>query len=120
MKVFGDFVLVFGMIGILVGLVQMFVNMDDFVVIGFFMVVVFFIMFYGVLIFNIICLLFVDKLDVKFDVDEFNQILIIDGVCQICEFKSLVLIKEMFVVYLFEKVCVELVDVVQVEMKVGL
>ena len=51
-----------------------------------------------------------DKLDAKFDVDDLNQTLIIDGVCQIRESKSPALIKEMLIAYLPDKLRAELAD----------
>lgn len=58
----GRFVLVYGMIGILMGLIMMFLNMLDFFLIGVGMVVVLIIIFYGVIILNMFFLFFVEKL----------------------------------------------------------
>ncbi|MTI45013.1 chemotaxis protein MotA [Roseibium hamelinense] len=102
-KALGDSAPAFGMIGTLVGLVQMLANMDDPAAIGPSMAVALLTTLYGALISNIICLPLVDKLDAKFEVDELNQTLIIDGVMQIRESKSPALIKEMLVAYLPEK-----------------
>lgn len=102
-KALGDSAPAFGMIGTLVGLVQMLANMDDPAAIGPSMAVALLTTLYGALISNILCLPLVDKLDAKFDVDELNQTLIIDGVLQIRESKSPALIKEMLVAYLPEK-----------------
>ncbi len=99
-KALGDSTPAFGMIGTLVGLVQMLANMDgslhhppfhgggpaD-----------------GALISNAVCLPLVDKLDSKFDVEELNQTLVIDGVMQIRESKSPAIIREMLIAYLPEK-----------------
>ncbi|PVB62510.1 MotA/TolQ/ExbB proton channel family protein [Labrenzia sp. 011] len=109
-KALGDSAPAFGMIGTLVGLVQMLANMDDPAAIGPSMAIALLTTLYGALISNIICLPLVDKLDAKFDVDELNQTLIIDGVCQIRESKSPALIKEMLVAYLPEKIRAELVE----------
>jgi len=110
MKALGDSAPAFGMIGTLVGLVQMLANMDDPAAIGPSMAVALLTTLYGALVSNIICLPLVDKLDAKFDTDDLNQTLIIDGVCQIRESKSPALIKEMLVAYLPEKARAELVD----------
>ena len=104
MKALGDSAPAFGMIGTLVGLVQMLANMDDPSAIGPSMAVALLTTLYGALISNVICLPLVDKLDAKFDVEEINQTLIIDGVLQIRESKSPALIKEMLIAYLPEKI----------------
>ncbi|MCX2725312.1 motility protein A [Roseibium salinum] len=109
-KALGDSAPAFGMIGTLVGLVQMLANMDDPAAIGPSMAVALLTTLYGALLANIVCLPLVDKLDAKFDVDELNQTLIIDGVCQIRESKSPALIKEMLVAYLPEKARSEMVE----------
>lgn len=109
-KALGDSAPAFGMIGTLVGLVQMLANMDDPAAIGPSMAVALLTTLYGALISNIICLPLVDKLDAKFDVDDLNQTLIIDGVCQIRESKSPALIKEMLIAYLPDKLRAELAD----------
>ncbi|POF31027.1 motility protein A [Roseibium marinum] len=109
-KALGDSAPAFGMIGTLVGLVQMLANMDDPAAIGPSMAIALLTTLYGALISNIICLPLVDKLDAKFDTDELNQTLIIDGVCQIRESKSPALIKEMLVAYLPEKIRAEMVE----------
>lgn len=71
-KGMGDVVFVMGMIGILIGLVVMFLNMDDFKVIGFVMVVVLLIMLYGVFFVNVVCLLIVFKLVVRVGEEKLN------------------------------------------------
>ncbi|MBO6757941.1 MAG: MotA/TolQ/ExbB proton channel family protein [Roseibium sp.] len=109
-KALGDSAPAFGMIGTLVGLVQMLANMDDPSAIGPSMAVALLTTLYGALISNIICLPVVDKLDAKFDVDELNQTLIIDGVMQIRESKSPALIKEMLIAYLPEKIRADMLE----------
>lgn len=109
-KALGDSAPAFGMIGTLVGLVQMLANMDDPAAIGPSMAIALLTTLYGALISNIICLPLVDKLDAKFEVDELNQTLIIDGVLQIRESKSPALIKEMLVAYLPEKIRADLLE----------
>jgi chemotaxis protein MotA len=109
-KALGDSAPAFGMIGTLVGLVQMLANMDDPAAIGPSMAIALLTTLYGALVSNIICLPLVDKLDAKFDVDDLSQTLIIDGVCQIRESKSPALIKEMLIAYLPEKARADLAD----------
>ncbi|MTI00104.1 motility protein A [Roseibium sp. RKSG952] len=101
-KALGDSAPAFGMIGTLIGLVQMLANMDDPAAIGPSMAVALLTTLYGALLANVVFLPLVDKLDAKFDADELNQTLIIDGVMQIRESKSPALIKEMLVAYLPE------------------
>lgn len=102
-KALGDSAPAFGMIGTLVGLVQMLANMDDPSTIGPSMAVALLTTLYGALISNAVCLPLVDKLDSKFDIEELNQTLVIDGVMQIRESKSPAIIREMLIAYLPEK-----------------
>ena len=92
------------MIGTLVGLVQMLATMDDPSTIGPSMAIALLTTLYGALISNVICLPIVDKLDSKFDTEEVNQTLVIDGVLQIRQNKSPALIRDMLIAYLPEKV----------------
>jgi chemotaxis protein MotA len=101
-KALGDSAPAFGMIGTLVGLVQMLATMDDPSTIGPSMAIALLTTLYGALIANVICLPIHDKLDAKFKVEELNQSLVIDGVLQIRENKSSSLIKEMLIAYLPE------------------
>nr|WP_319387909.1 MotA/TolQ/ExbB proton channel family protein [uncultured Cohaesibacter sp.] len=109
-KQLGDAAPAFGMIGTLVGLVQMLAAMDDPSAIGPAMAVALLTTLYGSLISNIICIPIVDKLDSKLDGEDLNQTLIIDGIMQIRENKSPNLIREMLLAYLPEKVRNELQD----------
>ncbi|ALV27210.1 motility protein A [Pannonibacter sp. Q-1] len=109
-KALGDSAPAFGMIGTLVGLVQMLANMDDPSAIGPSMAIALLTTLYGALISNCFCLPMVDKLDAKFDVEEVNQTLIIDGILQIRESKSPALIREMLIAYLPESARAGLVD----------
>ena len=102
-KQLGDAAPAFGMIGTLVGLVQMLAAMDDPSAIGPAMAVALLTTLYGALISNVICIPIVDKLDSKLDGEDLNQTLIIDGVMQIRENKSPSLIREMLIAYLPEK-----------------
>ncbi|SON57622.1 Chemotaxis protein PomA [Hartmannibacter diazotrophicus] len=102
-KAMGDSAPAFGMIGTLVGLVQMLQAMDDPSKIGPAMAVALLTTLYGALIANVICLPVHEKLNAKVDVEEINQTLIIDGVVQIRNSKSPNLIREMLLAYLPEK-----------------
>jgi chemotaxis protein MotA len=101
-KSLGDAAPAFGMIGTLVGLVQMLGNMDDPSAIGPAMAVALLTTLYGAVIANLVCLPIADKLAAKLDVEEVNQTLIIDGIMSIRDGKSPSLIREMLVAYLPE------------------
>ncbi len=101
-KSLGDSAPAFGMIGTLVGLVQMLGNMDDPSAIGPAMAVALLTTLYGAVIANLVCLPVSDKLTAKLDVEEINQTLIIDGIMSIRDGKSPNLIREMLVAYLPE------------------
>jgi len=102
-KALGDSAPAFGMIGTLVGLVQMLATMDDPSTIGPSMAIALLTTLYGALLANLVCLPIQEKLLAKANVEEVNQTLIIDGVMQIRESKSPALIREMLVAYLPEK-----------------
>lgn len=101
-KQLGDAAPAFGMIGTLVGLVQMLASMDDPSAIGPAMAIALLTTLYGALVSNVICIPITDKLDAKLDGEDLNQTLIIDGVMQIRENKSPNLIREMLIAYLPE------------------
>jgi Flagellar motor component len=102
-KAMGDSAPAFGMIGTLVGLVQMLQQMDDPSKIGPAMAVALLTTLYGALIANVICLPVFEKLNAKLGVEEVNQTLIIDGIVQIRNSKSPNLIREMLISYLPDK-----------------
>lgn len=102
-KAMGDSAPAFGMIGTLVGLVQMLSTMDDPSTIGPSMAIALLTTLYGALIANMACLPISEKLDAKFKVMSLNTTLAIDGIMQIRENKSPDIIKEMLVAYLPEK-----------------
>lgn len=102
-KAMGDSAPAFGMIGTLVGLVQMLSTMDDPSTIGPSMAVALLTTLYGAIVANMVCLPIADKLDAKFKIEEINLTLSIDGVGQIRENKSPDVIKELLVSYLPEK-----------------
>jgi len=102
-KSMGDAAPAFGMIGTLVGLVQLLSKMDDPSTIGPAMAVALLTTLYGAVLANVLCLPLADKLDSKFKVEQVNLTLAIDGIMQIRDNKSPDLIKEMLVAYLPEK-----------------
>ena len=102
-KALGDAAPAFGMIGTLVGLVQMLATMDDPSTIGPSMAIALLTTMYGAVLSNLICLPMSDKMEAKFKVDEQKSALIIDGVLQLRANKSPAVIKEMLVAYLPEK-----------------
>lgn len=101
-KSLGDAAPAFGMIGTLVGLVQMLANMDDPSSIGPSMAIALLTTLYGAVISNLVCLPIADKLTAKLGYEEINQTLVIDGVMSVREGKSPALIREMLMAYLPE------------------
>ncbi len=101
-KSLGDAAPAFGMIGTLVGLVQMLGNMDDPSAIGPAMAVALLTTLYGAVVANLVCLPVADKLTAKLGFEEINQTLIIDGIMSVRDGKSPALIREMLVAYLPE------------------
>lgn len=101
-KSLGDATPAFGMIGTLVGLVQMLANMDDPSKIGPAMAIALLTTLYGAVLANLVCLPVSDKLTSKLGFEEINQTLVIDGILAVREGKSPALIREMLVAYLPE------------------
>src|SRR6516164_7168485 len=99
----GDCAPAFGMIGTLIGMVQMFANMTDPSKLGPFMAVALLATFYGAALANLLCLPIADKLHLKLVDEEVNRTLIIDGVLMIRDAKSPALVREMLLAYLPEK-----------------
>ncbi len=99
----GDCAPAFGMVGTLIGMVQMFANMTDPSKLGPYMAVALLATFYGAALANIICLPLADKLHLKLVDEEINRTLIIDGVLMIRDSKSPTLVREMLLAYLPEK-----------------
>src|SRR5437763_3256753 len=99
----GDCAPPFGMIGTLVGMVQMFANMTDPSKLGPFMATALLATLYGAVVANVVCLPLADKLHLKLAEEEINRTLIIDGVLMIREAKSPTLVREMLLAYLPEK-----------------
>jgi len=102
-KMLGDAGPAFGMIGTIVGLVQMLSNMDDPAAIGPAMAVALLTTLYGALLANLIALPLADKLSNKIAIEELKQSLVIDGVMQLRENKSPALIREMLETYMTAK-----------------
>src|SRR5450432_2487352 len=99
----GDCAPAFGMIGTLIGMVQMFANMTDPSKLGPFMAGALLATFYGAALANMFCLPLADKLHLKLVDEEINRTLIIDGILMIREAKSPTLVREMLLAYLPEK-----------------
>jgi chemotaxis protein MotA len=101
-RAIGDCAPAFGMIGTLIGMVQMFSNMSDPSKLGPFMAVALLATLYGALVANLFCLPIADKLHVKLVDEEVNRTLIIDGILMIRDSKSPTLVREMLLAYLPE------------------
>src|ERR1700737_4141631 len=102
-RAIGDCAPAFGMIGTLVGLVQMFANMTDPSKLGPFMAPALLATLYGAVVANLVCLPIADKLHGKLLDEETNRTLIIDGILMIRDSKSPALVREMLLAYLPEK-----------------
>src|SRR6266478_3454916 len=102
-RAIGDCAPAFGMIGTLIGMVQMFANMTDPSKLGPLMAVALLDTFYGAALANLLCLPIADKLHLKLVDEEINRTLIIDGVLMIRDSKSPTLVREMLLAYLPEK-----------------
>jgi chemotaxis protein MotA len=102
-RAIGDCAPAFGMIGTLLGMVQMFANMTDPSKLGPFMATALLATLYGAVVANLWCLPLADKLHLKLAEEEINRTLIIDGVLMIREAKSPTLVREMLLAYLPEK-----------------
>jgi len=102
-RAIGDCAPAFGMIGTLVGMVQMFANMTDPSKLGPFMATALLATLYGALVANLFCLPIADKLHTKLLDEETNRTLIIDGILMIRDSKSPALVREMLLAYLPEK-----------------
>jgi chemotaxis protein MotA len=99
----GDCAPAFGMVGTLIGMVQMFANMSDPSTLGPYMAIALLATLYGAIVQNFIGLPIADKLHLKFAEEDLNQTLIIDGILQIRDAKSPALVREMLQAYLPEK-----------------
>lgn len=106
----GDCAPAFGMIGTLIGMVQMFAEMSDPSKLGTFMAIALLATLYGAVMANFFFLPIADKITIKFNHDELNQTLVIDGVLQLRAAKSPAVIKEMLLAYLPEKHRADLIE----------
>lgn len=106
----GDCAPAFGMIGTLIGMVQMFAEMSDPSKLGVFMAIALLATLYGAVVSNFFFLPIADKLAIKFAHEELNQTLVIDGVLQLRASKSPAVITEMLLAYLPEKHRAELAE----------
>ncbi len=102
-RAIGDCAPAFGMIGTLLGMVQMFANMTDPSKLGPFMATALLATLYGAVVANMWCLPIADKLHLKLEDEEINRTLIIDGILMIRDSKSPTLVREMLLAYLPEK-----------------
>ena len=102
-RAIGDCAPAFGMVGTLIGMVQMFANMTDPSKLGPYMAVALLATFYGAAVANLMCLPLADKLQLKLHDEEINRTLIIDGILMIREAKSPTLVREMLLAYLPER-----------------
>ena len=102
-RAIGDCAPAFGMVGTLIGMVQMFSNMADPSKLGPFMAISLLATLYGALVANLFCLPIADKLHVKLTDEDTNRTLIIDGILMIRDAKSPTLVREMLLAYLPEK-----------------
>jgi chemotaxis protein MotA len=102
-RAIGDCAPAFGMIGTLIGMVQMFANMTDPSKLGPFMATALLATLYGALVANLFCLPIADKLHGKKVDEETNRTIIIDGILMIRDAKSPALVREMLLAYLPEK-----------------
>jgi chemotaxis protein MotA len=102
-KAIGDCAPAFGMIGTIMGMVQMFANMTDPSKLGPYMATALLATLYGAVVANFITLPIAEKLELKLHHDEITETLIIDGILQMRENKSPALIREMLVAYLPHK-----------------
>ena len=99
----GDCAPAFGMVGTLIGMVQMFATMTDPSKLGPYMAVALLATFYGAAVANLFCLPIADKLHLKLGDEEINRTLIIDGVLMIRDSKSPTMVREMLLAYLPER-----------------
>lgn len=102
-RAIGDCAPAFGMVGTLIGMVQMFANMTDPSKLGPYMAVALLATFYGAALANLLCLPIADKLQLKLHDEAINRDLILDGVLMMRDSKSPTLVREMLLAYLPEK-----------------
>lgn len=96
----GDMAPAFGMIGTLIGLVQMLANLSDPAAIGPAMAVAMLTTFYGAVLANLIAIPLADKLEIKVGNSKNTRALIIESVMQIHASQNPMVLKELLGVYL--------------------
>lgn len=102
-RAIGDSAPAFGMVGTLVGLVQMLSNMSDPASIGPAMAIALLTTLYGVLIAQLIALPIADKLEAKNAIERANKVLIIEAIVQIHERNNPTAVLDILEAYLPEK-----------------
>ncbi|NBN64520.1 flagellar motor protein PomA [Microvirga tunisiensis] len=102
-KSIGDCAPAFGMVGTLIGMVQMFMNMSDPTKLGPFMAIALLATLYGAVLANFICMPIAEKLEYHLTHDEISESMIIDGTIAVCEAKSPALVREMLQAYMPRK-----------------
>ncbi len=102
-RAIGESAPAFGMVGTLVGLVQMLSSMDDPTTIGRAMAVALLTTLYGVLIAQLIALPISDKLEAKNEIERGNRVLIIEALIQIHERNNPTAVLDILEAYLPEK-----------------
>jgi chemotaxis protein MotA len=101
-RAMGDCAPAWGMVGTLIGMIQMFANMSDPSKLGPLMAIALLATLYGALVGNLLCLPIADNLHVKLEEENVSRTLIIDGILMIRDSKSPALVREMLVAYLPE------------------
>lgn len=96
----GDMAPAFGMIGTLIGLVQMLANLSDPAAIGPAMAVAMLTTFYGAVLANLVAIPLADKLEIKIENTKNTRALIIESVMQIHASQNPMVLKELLGVYL--------------------
>ena len=102
-RAIGESAPAFGMVGTLVGLVQMLSNMSDPTTIGRAMAVALLTTLYGVLIAQLIALPISDKLEAKNEIERANRVLIIEAIVQIHDRNNPTAVLDILEAYLPEK-----------------
>jgi chemotaxis protein MotA len=98
----GDCAPAFGMIGTLLGMVNMFANMTDPSKLGPIMAMALLATLYGAVIANMVCMPIADKCHLKMAEEDLCRSIIMDGVIQIRNQKSPQIVREMLLAYLSE------------------
>lgn len=102
-RAIGESAPAFGMVGTLVGLVQMLSSMEDPTTIGKAMAVALLTTLYGVLIAQLIALPISDKLEAKNEIEKANRVLIIEAIMQIQARNNPTIVLDVLEAYLPEK-----------------